>query len=247
MLRKLIDDSFTSGIIEESLMNCLNSSCMQETTEAPLLLVKAIWWHYRYTGDAAYLAENYPKVVKLLNVYRRAYEHDGLICELDKWCVVEWPKEYRDGYDVDLTEGQICHEPHIEPNTFYLEDIHLANRMANVLSLPPYRDEAPIRDAFLKAFYLPERHLFRDSICTDHISLIGNVFAFGYGLCPDAACEEAVWSMIRERGISAVYIFGAFPILEGMIRSGRAEHIPDVLRDSGAVDAYASRGCHHHL
>ena len=136
MLRKLIDDAFTSAAIEPSLMNCLNSSCMQETAEAPLMLVKAVWRHYRYTGDVAYLAENYPKVVRLLETFRSAYEGDGLLGELDKWCVVEWPAPYRDGYDVDLTQGKVCHEPHLVSNVLYLEAVRLANRMAAALAQP---------------------------------------------------------------------------------------------------------------
>ena len=234
MLRKLIDDAFLSCKIEPSMMNCLNSSCMQETTDAPLMLIKAIWWLYRYTGDAAYLRTVYPKAVALMEVYRKSYEREGLICELDKWCVVEWPKEYRDGYDVDLTQGKVCHEPHVVSNALYLQAIGMVNRMAAALSLPAYRDEEPVREAFLKAFYNAESGLFRDSAKTEHCSLIGNVFAFGCGLCPSEQSDAAVWRMIRERGISSVYIFGAFPILEGAVRSGRMGEISSLLLDEGA-------------
>ena len=234
MLRKLIDDAFRSCEIEPSMMNCLNSSCMQETTDAPLILIKAIWWLYRYTGDTEYLRTVYPKAVALMETYRKAYEQDGLICELDKWCVVEWPKEYRDGYDVDLTQGKVCHEPHVVSNALYLQAIGTVNRMARELSAPDYRDERPVREAFLSAFYNGESGLFRDSAKTEHCSLIGNVFAFGCGFCPNEKSDAAVWRMICERGISSVYIFGAFLILEGAVRSGRMGEISMLLLDRGA-------------
>ena len=63
--------------------------------------------------DKEYLAINYPKVIKVLDSFRRDYEKDGLLCNLDKRCVVEWPKNFQDNYDVDVVEGKICEEPHV--------------------------------------------------------------------------------------------------------------------------------------
>ena len=234
MIRKLIDDTFLSTALVGTAVTCLNCSFMQEIAEYPLMLVRLVLWHYRLTGDRAYLAANYPKVTSLLEAYRRDYERDGLLWELDKWCVVEWPMNFRDGYDVDLTEGKICHEPHVAISAYYLAAVRAANRMAAALGLAPYRDEEPLRAAFLAAFYREDTHLFRDGLSTEHVSMIGNILPFGLGLVPDRAFTDNVLAMIDERGITAVSLFGAFPYLEGLTRLGDRGRLRRALSDEGA-------------
>lgn len=89
MVRKLIDDAFFSDFITDTLVTCMNCSFMQEIAEYPLILIFLVLWHYNYTGDKAYLAQNYNKVKKLLDAYKREYEKEYLLRDLDKWCVVE--------------------------------------------------------------------------------------------------------------------------------------------------------------
>ncbi len=234
MVRKLIDDGFASSFVTDGLVTCLNCSFMQEIAEYPLMLVYLVLWHYRLTGDRDYLAVNYEKVKALLDCYRRDYEKEGLLQHLDKWCVVEWPKNYQDAYDVDIKEGRICEEPHVSINAYYWEAVKSANRMSSILGREAYRDEAPLREAFLGAFYDRERHLFRDGLHTDHISIVGNTFPFAFGLCPDAECEQAIVDMIEERGLSALSLFCTFPALWGFVRSGRGARVGNLLLDPGA-------------
>ncbi|MBO5653412.1 MAG: family 78 glycoside hydrolase catalytic domain, partial [Clostridia bacterium] len=234
MARKLIDEAFLTTFITDGLVTCLNCAFMQEIAEYPLMLIKLVLWHYRLTGDKDYLAVNYPKVTALLEAYRRDYEKDGLLRDLDKWCVVEWPANFRDGYDVDITEGKVCHEPHVAINAYYLEAVAFANEMADVLSLPPYRDTASLKKAFYEAFYLPEKHLFKDSLHSDHVSMVGNIFPFAFGLCPDEQTEKNIIDMMCERGMHAVSFFSAFPFLEGLVRCGKASLLPFFLNDADA-------------
>ena len=234
LVRKLINDAFAASVITDGLVTCLNCSLMQEITEYPLILVKLVLWHYRITKDLDFLRENYPKVTALLDAYRRDYEHDGLISKLDKWCVVEWPPNFRDGYDVDITEGKICHVPHVVANAYYVEAISFANKMARILNLAEYRDLTPIHRAFLDAFYVPEKRRFRDSNETEHISLIGNVYPFAFGLCPEDGSREDILDWIRERGTHDLSLFTTFPTFEGIVRMGRGEVIEELLLDDGA-------------
>ena len=234
IVRKLIDDAFASTFITPGMVTCLDCSVMQEIAEYPLMLISLILWHYRYTGDTAYLKNNYPGVRKLLDTYRAEYEKDGLLQELDKWCVVEWPDNFRDGYDVDITQGKICYEPHVAINAYYLEAIRCANTMAMILGQPAYRDDREVLEPFLRAFYDEKRHLFRDSDRTDHTSFIGNVLAYAFRLCPDQACEQEMEKLIRERGITGVSFFGAFPLQCGFVRRGRYDLLRESLADPDA-------------
>jgi len=234
MVRKLIDDAFASTRITDTLVTCLDCSFMQEIAEYPLILVFLVLWHYRLTRDKDYLQKNYQKVVNLLNAYRQAYETENLLRNLDKWCVVEWPQNFQHGYDVDVRERQICRDAHVSINAYYLEAVRTANRIAKILGESPYRDESPLYQAFLDTFYLPEKGLFRDGEHTDHVSLVGNSFVYGFGLYPNEACRQNILRMIDESRIDSLSFFCTFPVLMGFVKDGDEKRLKDALLCDGA-------------
>ena len=234
MVRKLIDDAFSTSFITETLVTCMCCSFMQEIAEYPLILVYLVLWHYNYTGDKEYLMQNFAKVTRLLDAYRRDYEKDGLLRDLDKWCVVEWPKNFQHEYDVDIREGQICKEAHVSINAYYIAAIRTANAIATVLSLPQYRDETPLISAFYTAFYDKDNHLFKDGENTEHISLVGNSFVYGLGLCSDKEFQQNFLSMIKKHGISSLSFFCTFPVFMGFVRNRRYDLIKQCLLDDNA-------------
>ena len=235
IVRKLIDDAFFSTFISESIMTCLDGSFMQEIAEFSLMVVHLVLWHYRVTGDKEYLEQNYPKCVKLLEVYRRDYERDdNLINVTDKWNLVEWPANYHDGYVKIDNDTKGCAEPHVVMCGHYLEAISSANKIANLLGKEPYRDTTDLYKAFLDAFYDKEKHVFTDSLSSDHVSIIGNLYTFGFGLCPDKECEENILNMLRERKISSVALFTYFPALMGLVRRDKWDDLKACLLDEDA-------------
>ena len=234
MVRKLIDDAFATRFITPTLVTCMDCSFMQEIAEYPLMLVFLVLWHYRYTGDAAYLRQNHGKIIDLLDAYRDEYEHDNLIKELNKWCVVEWPANFRHGYDVDIREGQVCHQAHVSINAYYIAAIRTANKIAAELGLPAYRDESVLLQAFYAAFYDKERKVFKDGELTDHVSLVGNTFAYGLDLCPDAETKQNILAMLDQHTISSLSMFCTFPMLWGLVRTGEQERITQALLQDGS-------------
>lgn len=242
MVRKLIEDAFYTTFITDTLMTCLNCSFMQEIAEYSLMLISLILWHYRLTGDRGYLETNYDRARKLLDSYRDTYEQDYLLRNLDKWCVVEWPDNFRDGYDVELRSDRVVPEPHVAINAYYIEAVRCANAMAEALNLEPYREEQPLVDAFVKAFYDPERKLFKDSDRTDHISYIGNVFAYAFRLSPEKESREKMEAWIEDRGIIGVSMFGSFPMLCGLIRHDRMDLVEKCMADPGSWNRIIREG-----
>ena len=234
MVRKLIDDAFSTEFITDTLVTCMCCSFMQEIAEYPLILVYLVLWHYNYTGDKEYLMRNFAKVTKLLDAYRRNYEKDGLLRDLDKWCVVEWPKNFQHDYDVDIREGQICKESHISINAYYLAAVRTANKIASILNVPQYRDESSLISAFYTAFYDKQKNLFRDGENTEHISLVGNSFVYGLNLCSDHRFQQKFLSMLDENKINSLSFFCTFPVLVGFIRNDRYDLIKQCLLDEGA-------------
>lgn len=234
IVRKLIDDAFQTTFITPTMVTCLDCAFMQEIAEYPLYLVFLVLWHYRVTGHISYLEGNYAKVCKLLDAYRDEYEKEGLLQNMDKWCVVEWPQNFRDGYDVDLRERVICKEPHVALNAIYIEAVKCANAMAECLGEKCYRDETVLLEAFWKAFRHEEKNLFKDSNISEHISYIGNVYTYAYQVYRDEEDRKAIEDMIATRGITDVSFFGAFPLMCGLVRHKRYDLIEQFLNDDNA-------------
>ncbi len=234
MVRKLIDDAFATAFITDTLVTCMCCSFIQEIAEYPLILVYLVLWHYNFTGDKEYLFENYEKVKKLLDAYRREYEKDFLLKNVDKWSVVEWPKNFQHGYDVDISEGKVCEEAHVALNAYYIAAVKTANRMSEILKLQKYREEAPLISAFMSAFYDKEKHLFRDGENTEHISLVGNAFVYGFGLCDDESFKESFVSLYQKHKISSLSLFCSFPVLMGFVKNERYDLLKEALLDEEA-------------
>lgn len=234
MVRKLIDDAFSSSFITDTLVTCMDCSFMQEIAEFPLIMVSLILWHYRYTGDIEYLKANYSKAVSLLNAYRRDYEKDGLLRNLDKWCVVEWPRNFQHGYDADIKDGKICEDVHISINAYYIYAIRILNEIAKTLNKEPYRNTKPIISAFYKAFYDDSTGLFFDREGSNHISLVGNAFAYGFDLCPNEDSKKQILKMIDEYGIDALSLFCTFPIMMRLAKDGDTVRLRQILLCDGA-------------
>jgi len=234
MVRKLIDDAFSTDFITDTLVTCMCCSFMQEIAEYPLILVYLVLWHYNYTGDKEYLSQNYVKIQKLLNAYRKSYEKDYLLRNLDKWCVVEWPKNFQHGYDVDIIEGKVCKEAHISSNAYYISAIRTANNIAEILKLPQYRNEKPLISAFYNAFYDETLHIYKNGEITRHISLVGNSFVYGLNLCSEQEFKESFLSMLKKHKISSLSFFCTFLILIGFVKNDRYDLIKESLLDNEA-------------
>lgn len=240
--RKLIGDAFLSLDLTPGIVTCLDCAFMQEIAEFPLILISFVLWHYRCTGDLAYLRQNSAGVRRILDAYETYRRPDGLLGGLDRWCVVEWPAQYRDGYDVDLTEGKVCEEPHVVLNAYALCAIACANRIAALLGQQPFRQEETLRQSFYDAFYDPARHLFRDRPGSDHVSYIGNVLPYAFGLSPEPAFESAVHDWIEHCGVESLSLFGTFPLLAALRDRGEEALLRRLLKSPGAWLRMLSEG-----
>lgn len=233
--RKFFEDFLQTRKIDRGLVTCGNCSFMQEIAEYPLMMLLFAHWYFEQTGNVSFMVKHFADFADVLDSYRERYARaDGLLVNLDKWCVVEWPKNFQHGYDVDISEGKICRDAHVSINAYYLHAIRTANRIAEELKIPPYRDVRPLLQTFQTVFYLPDKKLFRDGENTEHVSLVGNSFVYGFRLCPDTEFEGNFLSMLEEYGIHSLSFFCVFVILTEFARSGQTDLIKHALLNSGA-------------
>ena len=146
---------------------------------------------------------------------------------------MEWPQKWRDGYDVDLTEGQICRGTHNVINAYFIGAAKALNRLASIVGKRPAFDTVFLTDAYRNAFYDPAQGFFCDSAESRHISFPSNATALAFGLCPDRACEERIIQMMDKRRLSGCMLFMTFAAFCGLVRCGRRDLVYEMMKDKG--------------
>ena len=234
IMEKLITNALDTSFITPTLMTCSPCSFMQEIAEYVLMLPELMLAQIKLSGSLDFARENYKRAAAVLDAYQSEYEReDHLLHDLDKWCVVDWPQEARDGYDFALTEGRVAKGTHNVINAYYICAIKALNRIASLLGLPEYRHTDELEAAYRAAFFDEERHLFRDAPKSSHSALPSNAMALAVGLCPDSETKANIIEMIRTKPVSASAFFMTFASLAGLKREGRDELVTELIKNDG--------------
>lgn len=219
--RKFIKDFLRTTFVDRGLLTCGNCSKMQEIAEYPFMLILFAWLFLQESGDKDFIDSVYNQFADILDCYKERYAlEDGLIANLDKWSVVEWPKNYQDNYDADISEGKVCTAIHNAINAYYIGAVKSLNEIAKLIGRPPYADAELLENAFRKAFYDSERHLFKDAVGSTHISLPANTYAAFFQLQDDPLFMDSYIALLREKCFSSVNMFQIFPVLCQLFRDG---------------------------
>lgn len=234
MMEKLIDDSLRSAPIDRGLMTCTTCSFMQEIADYSLMLPMLMRAHYQLTKDKEFLRARFPALCDVILAFREAYATEsGMIANLDKWCVVEWPDNARDGYDFDLTEGKVSVGMHNAINALYVGAVKAVGKLADLLGEAHPIAESPLEEAYRRTFYDEKQGLFADSPVSTHCSLASNAYPLALGLCPDRETELRIVRMIGEKRLSASMFFVTFAMLAGLCRAGRRDLCLSLIADEG--------------
>ena len=224
IMEKMIDDALRTGFINQGLMTCSPCSLMQEIAEYPLMLPQLFLAHWQLKRDITFLERRIDKLLLVIKFYRENYSiESGLIGSLDKWCVVDWPKECRDGYDFDLTQGKVSEGVHNVINAYYIGAIKCVNKLLQILGREPYMEVDSLQKEYVKAFYDEERGLFKDTPVTTHISWPSNAFALMYDLCPNKKTEENIVKFILSKKATDAAFFTTFASILGLWRIDKKE------------------------
>lgn len=221
LLEKGIRDQAESAKIDDGLMAVMGAGLMQEiadySLQFPLLLLR----HYGFTKNKEFLAQMLPVAEKMFAHFSRYKREDGLLASVtDKWNLVDWPENLRDGYDFPLTRpvGEGCHNV---INAFYAGCAKNLAEIRAILGLPTDGTAEEIAAAYKHAFFRYDLGVFTDTESTSHASLHANAVAAFYGLVPEGY-EMSVGNFLVEKGmVCGVYM--AYFLLRGLCRIGRFE------------------------
>ncbi len=223
---KLIDDFLRTSFIDGGLVTCANCSFMQEIAEYPMYMYLLLPVLAEREQDREFIRARLPQFKAILDHYKKTYgQKNGLLANLDKWCVVEWPKNWRDGYDYKNEDM------HNVMNAWYIGAIKAYNKTARMLGEDQYEGEKQLIQAFYNTFYDSQKKLFKDGATSSHISFPGNVYPYFMGLYPNEECKKNILEMIKRDRLSKVMLFASFPTLAALQRDGENELMLSLLTD----------------
>ena len=235
LLEKFFDDFLSTRFINRGLVTCGTCSLMQEIAESPLMMFPLLHAYASLTRNLDYVRARLDAFRDILDYYREQYtDRDGLINRCDKWCVVEWPKNYQDGYDVVIQEGEETLSKHVVLNACYLGAIKYCNSISEMLGQTQYTPMEPLLDAFSGTFWDSEHKQFKDSDVSSHISFVGNAYPYYFGLFPEKAGKDEFLRRLRRFRMGKLGIDTTFPVLGGLARDGEFELIHELVQDEGA-------------
>lgn len=221
LFKKSIRDFALSARVCPGLLAVAPGNFMQEIADFSLQWPMQLLLYYQHSGDEAFLREMHPVAEGLLNHFRAFAREDGLLeSVLDKWNLVDWPDNLRDGYDFPLTRPVTpgCHNV---INAYYYGCIDAIQQIRDLLQIP-YEDELPaLRKSFIQAFYRPDTKLFADSTTSTHHALHSNVLPLAFGIAPEEAVEPIV-SLIRRKRLSCG-VYMSYFVLKALAACGETD------------------------
>ena len=150
LYKKALLDFADSTFICKGMMAVAPAGFMQEIADFSLLYPLQLLNYYHLTGDAETVLALLPAaegMVRHFQQYRRA---DGLLESVtDKWNLVDWPDNLRDGYDFPLTKppAKGCHNV---INAYYYGALCSLNALYGALNIPKHEDAASAEGGILR-------------------------------------------------------------------------------------------------
>lgn len=201
LMKKAILDFADSSKICNGIMAVAPGNFMQEIADFSLLFPKILLNYYTYTGDKKFLQENIPICENLLMYFKKFENKDGILENVDKWNLVDWPEKYRDNYNFANNKA-----PSII-NAYYIGSIETINKIKDILSL---QTKVPIerrKKMFKEYFYNKDTNLYCDTNKKLHSSFHVNVLAIYFDISQN---EISVLNFIKEKGMICSVYFSYF-------------------------------------
>lgn len=220
LTKKALYDFYLSCQIHPGMMGVAPGHFMQEIAEFPLQYPLMLEYYYMHSGDRAFLEAMVDNVFPGLFAYYATYENEaGLLAGLnkpEKWLVIDWPGNMRDGYDYGNADA-----PNTLLNGFYYGALQCAARLETILgrdSVAYTARAARLAEAFATYLVDPETGLYVDAPGSTHSSLHANAIPLAFGLTAGAD-QAKMLEFIKGKQLSCgVYI--ASYVIEACFRAG---------------------------
>lgn len=227
LFKKAIRDFALTSTVCPGLLAVAPGHFMQEIADFSLQWPIQLLLYYEHSGDKEFLQEMLPVAEGILAYFQKYEREDGLLENVkEKWNLVDWPDNLRDGYDFALTRpvSDGCHNV---INAFYYGCVKTVQAIKDLLNIK-YEDRLPaLKKAYQTAFFRPQSGLFADALGTDHASLHSNMLALYFEIVPEHAISS-VCALIQMKRLSCG-VYMSYFLLKALAKAGETELIYELI------------------
>ena len=247
MVIKALDNFCQSSFICKGIMTVAPSSFMQEIADYSLQFPFQVLEVYKYTRDMDFLKRMYPYVMNVHNYFLAYRRENGLIESVkDKWNLVDWPMDLRDGYDFELPTiiGEGFHNV---INGFYLAMQKHIDEIRSILGEAPLDTTEQTEKGYIDMFLDKEQGLFIDSEGSSHASYQSNVLALFADVNVSDEVKASMVKHIENKTLCSGGTYMSFFALYSLKRAGYYDLCEKLICDENAWLAMLSNGatvCH---
>lgn len=235
-LLKQVAESFArTSFICPGLMAVSGCAYMQEIADYSLEFPALLAWIYSVDGDLDFLRRAEPWATGVYEHFRQFQRPDGLLENVtDKWNLVDWPANLRDGYDFPLANpiGEGLHN--VINALWYGLKLALCE-IYEILGKSADLGAERTKSAFLETFYRPETGLFDDSALSHHATVHSQIFPLLFGIgCEDEALKVRLVNCIGAKKLTSMGVYMAYFALAALKNAGEGTLCEALATDRGA-------------
>ena len=230
MMRKAIRNFFDSAFICQGLMAVSTSSLNQEIADYSLQVPHQVLWIYKLDADADFVKSAVPYVLGMHEYFLKFRREDGLLAGLtEKWNLVDWPKNLRDGYAFPCDD-----EPHNVLNAFYVGFLKGLDEMLVIAGREPLSLWQRTEESFIKTFYDKTSGLYADNPQRSHFAVHSSIIALLFGIgCENERIKTRLIEHIYEKKLTRVGVYMAYFAISALTLAGRRDLAVELCLDEG--------------
>ena len=234
LIKKAIIDFCGSAFICKGVMAVSTSSFMQEIADYSLLLPALILWVYKRDNDKDFLRLTFPYITGVYEYFMQYSQEDGLIEGVkEKWNLVDWPDNLRDGYNFPLTKP-ISPGKHNVLNAFWIGFLKAYQNICEILGEAVNIAIDNVEKSFINAFYNKETGLYCDSTQKTHSAVHSNVLPLLFNIGMSATKERKIVEYICQKKLTSMGVYMAYFTLAALMKHGEREKAELLATDKGA-------------
>ena len=235
LLKKAIVDFCNSAFISQGIMAVSTSSFMQEIADYSLLFAPLVLWVYRFDWDKEFLNHVYPYVKGAFEYFCKYENESGLLEGVtEKWNLVDWPENLRDGYDFPLT-NPIGKGVHNVINAFWIGFLKSFGEISEILGVTTANKAETAEKSYIAAFFDKNIGLFCDSEKRTHSAVHSNVLPLYFGIKKDddVFIKNAI-GLIEKKKLTSMGVYMSYFALSALKKNGEYEKAVALATDEKA-------------
>ena len=234
LIKKAIIDFCGSAFICKGVMAVSTSSFMQEIADYSLLLPAIILCVYKRDNDKDFLRLTFPYITGVYEYFMQYSQEDGLIEGVkEKWNLVDWPDNLRDGYNFPLTKP-ISPGKHNVLNAFWIGFLKAYQDICEILGEAVNIAIDNVEKSFINAFYNKETGLYCDSTQKTHSAVHSNVLPLLFDIGMSETKERKIVEYICQKKLTSMGVYMAYFTLAALMKHGEREKAELLATDKGA-------------